>query len=111
MQIYWGDFENREDVASSFNVTLADDIEIVFAWYTYEDYSGDAFVLYTKGNKLFEVNGGHCSCYGLEDQWEPEVTSVAALRRRNFSNLYGDPNQAVQPAFEAVLAQLEARGL
>lgn len=111
MQVYWGEFDDKADVASQFNTTLADDIDIVFAWYTYEDYSGDAFVLFTQGGKLYEVNGGHCSCYGLEDQWEPEVTSVAALRSRQFSTLYGDPDKEVQPAFEAVLAQLEAQGL
>lgn len=57
-------------------------VEIILASYTYEDYSGDAFVLFRKDGQLFEVNGGHCSCYGLEGQWEPEETSVEALRHR-----------------------------
>lgn len=56
--------------------------EVLLASYTYEDYSGEAFVLFRKGDKLYEVNGGHCSCYGLEGQWEPEETSVEALRHR-----------------------------
>lgn len=56
--------------------------EVLLASYTYEDYSGDAFVLFRKGDKLYEVNGGHCSCYGLEGQWEPEETNVEALRHR-----------------------------
>ncbi len=56
--------------------------EVLLASYTYEDYSGDAFVLFRKGDKLYEVNGGHCSCYGLEGQWEPEDTNVEALRHR-----------------------------
>lgn len=57
-------------------------IEILLASYSYENYSADAFVLFRKGGKLFEVNGGHCSCYGLEGQWEPEETTVAALKHR-----------------------------
>ena len=45
-------------------------------------YGGEAFVLYRKSGKLYEVNGSHCSCYGLEDQWNPEVTSKEALLMR-----------------------------
>lgn len=56
--------------------------EVLLASYSNEDYSGDAFVLFRKGDKLYEVNGGHCSCYGLEGQWEPEETNVEALRHR-----------------------------
>lgn len=55
-------------------------VEILLAWY--DDpwgYSGEAFVLFRKDGKLFEVNGSHCSCYGLEDQWEPEETDAEAL--------------------------------
>lgn len=49
-------------------------LKIYYADYTYECYSGDAYVLgYNKDlKKWFEVHGSHCSCYGLEDQWEEE---------------------------------------
>lgn len=60
-----------------------DGCEIICASYTYENYSGSAWVLFRKDGKLFEVNGGHCSCYGLEDQWVPEETSLDALRMRS----------------------------
>lgn len=56
--------------------------EVLLASYTYEDYEGDAFVLFRKGDKLYEVSGGHCSCYGLEGQWEPEETNVESLLHR-----------------------------
>lgn len=55
---------------------------IHLAWYGYGDYSGSSFVLYEKDGKLYEVNAGHCSCNGLEGQWEPEETSIEALRIR-----------------------------
>lgn len=57
-------------------------INILFASYGYANYSGNAFVLFEKEGKLFEVNGGHCSCYGLEGQFDPEETTLEALRHR-----------------------------
>lgn len=63
--------------------------DVLFAAYTYEDYSGDAFVLFSRDGKLFEVNGGHCSCYGLEGQWDPEETTKEALMKRLDSRDYG----------------------
>ncbi|WP_056683784.1 hypothetical protein [Cytobacillus solani] len=57
-------------------------VEIMLAFYTYEDYSGDAFVLFRNDSQLYEVNGSHCSCYGLEGQWEPEETTIDVLEHR-----------------------------
>ena len=57
-------------------------LEILLASYGCENYEGEAFVLYKKDGKLYEVNGGHCSCYGLEGQWEPVETTVAELLHR-----------------------------
>lgn len=56
--------------------------EVLLASYRYESYDGEAFVLFARDGKLYEVNASHCSCYGLEGQWEPEETSVVALRAR-----------------------------
>lgn len=59
-------------------------IKILFAYYTYEEYSGDAFVLYydKTTKKLYEVHGSHCSCFGLEGQWSPEECSLEGLQYR-----------------------------
>ena len=57
---------------------------ILLASYTYENYTGDAFVLFERDGQLFEVNGSHCSCYGLEGQWEPEETTKDALLARDW---------------------------
>jgi len=56
--------------------------KILFATYSYQDYSGDAFVLLENEGKLFEVNGGHCSCYGLEGQFDLSETTIEALQHR-----------------------------
>ncbi len=74
----------KEDVIRDFNLPKDDlkDCHILLACYTYENYSGSAFVLFEKEGKLYEVNGGHCSCNGLEDQWTPEETTWEALKHR-----------------------------
>lgn len=57
-------------------------IDMLLASYRYGDYSGEAFVLFRRDGRLWEVNARHCSCYGLEGKWDPEVTTVEALRHR-----------------------------
>lgn len=59
-----------------------DGATILLASYGTPDYAGYAFVLFERGGKLYEVDGSHCSCHGLEEQWEPEETTVAELRHR-----------------------------
>jgi hypothetical protein len=57
-------------------------VEILLSHYEAGGYEGSAFVLFRKDGKLYEVNASHCSCYGLEGQWSPEETTIAALRHR-----------------------------
>lgn len=65
-----------------------ENIEWLFGSYTYESYSGDAYVLFKRDGKLFVVSGGHCSCYGLEGQWDPtETTMEAVLHELNVGTL------------------------
>ena len=61
-----------------------DNINILFASYTqtHSICEGKAWVLLEKEGKLFEVNGSHCSCYGLEGQWEPKQVSLEQLKHR-----------------------------
>lgn len=65
------------------------DVEIILAYYSYEDYEGQAFVLFRKEGKLYEVNGSHCSCYGLEDQWTPEEVLIPELEHRLTKGKFG----------------------
>lgn len=83
-QVFYGDWSCVDDMVRDFSIDKKDlkGVTILFAWYEYEDYSGSAFVLFRYKRKLYEVNGSHCSCYGLEDQWEPEETSVEAVLKR-----------------------------
>lgn len=65
---------------------------ILFASYGTDNYSGDAFVLFEKDGKLYEVNGSHCSCYGLEGQFEPEETTLEAIEMRLTKGTMGVDN-------------------
>ena len=82
---YLGLFADRESINQEFfpfkegqQLTVPE--EVLIAWYEYEYYSGQAVVLYRQDNKLYLVNGGHCSCNGLEGQWEPDEVTVPQLR-------------------------------
>lgn len=72
-------------------------IRILFASYGYENYSGDAFVLFERDGKLFEVNGGHCSCYGLEGQWTPEEVTLPELKHRLIKGTLGQDDYCGNP--------------
>ncbi|MEO6305036.1 MAG: hypothetical protein ABIP51_17900 [Bacteroidia bacterium] len=72
--VYLEDFSCREDVFSNFNKTEDPDILICIAVYYPGDYCGDATVIYYRKstNKYYQTYGSHCSCYGLENQWESD---------------------------------------
>lgn len=95
---YFGSFENYGQMMELWGdvkkTPIPTDDEILFASYEDESYEGSALVIFQHGGKLYEVNGGHCSCFGLsesgysgesESQWEPEETSWAALKMRQSS--------------------------
>jgi len=118
----WGD---RDGVAGEFfpvydreTRPLPDDFptdeQIVYAYYSYEDYHGTALVLFERDGTLYEVNGSHCSCMGLEEQWEPEETSWAALAARvgnnwpRFASYPGNPQDAESAALIALVVERRA---
>jgi hypothetical protein len=81
--IYMGMFEEEIDIYRSFHVAPSL-YNVAVAYYGDEGYDGDAKVLLYKGpygplaKKKFNfyfVSGGHCSCHGLEDQWQPDEVS------------------------------------
>lgn len=85
MTTYFGDFSCKQDLVGNFSIDakeVDDEVCVLLAAYSYECYEGSAFVLFIKDDKLYEVHGSHCSCYGLEGQWEPEETTFEALDQR-----------------------------
>ena len=68
------------------------DVHILFASYGAQGYEGDSFVLLEKDGKLFEVNAGHCSCYGLEGQFKPSEVTLIELEHRLVKGKMGEDN-------------------
>ena len=108
------DFDDLADLISQFWPEYAgskykgelDECEILLASYMIEGYEGSAYVLYQKDGKLYEVFASHCSCMGLEGQWEPEETSVKAISLRLAADSYYHRGHEVELA--GVLAGLSA---
>ena len=87
------DGEIRTKVSEDFAFPGAlDGAEIIVA-YMHEGSWGcdsDAFIVFKRGGQLYEVHGSHCSCYGFERQWDPEVVpDVAAILQRSDGALAG----------------------
>ena len=117
---YLGIFADKGDILREFgNVGYGEcdqdlkaylkDCKILLAWYGHGDYDGSAFVLFERDGKLYEVNGGHCSCFGLEGQWEPEETSVEALRHRINEGYLGRDTYTSDGVFDVTLKRILTR--
>jgi hypothetical protein len=76
----WAETQQK-GLINDFSIGEADldGVEILLAAYEYEDYDGHAVVIFKKDNQLWSVYGSHCSCYGLEGQWDPEEASISQL--------------------------------
>ena len=109
--VYLGNFTCKKDVLNEF--ACAEDelknCKVLLAWYGYGDYDGSAFVLFEKNGQLYEVNGGHCSCYGLEGQFEPEETTVEALRHRIQEGYLGQSDYYDEGVFDVSLKKILTR--
>ena len=77
-------FDDKRDLANQFDISLKsiESCNILFASYGGYSYEGDAVVILTKDDKVYEVHGGHCSCNGLEGQWDEEETTWDILHAR-----------------------------
>lgn len=76
---YYDDFKDWDDVKRHFEMYDLEPEHVLFAAYAYENYSGEAFVLFRNDGKLWLATGSHCSCYGLEGQWSPEETTPEVI--------------------------------
>lgn len=78
--------EVRRHMVEVFEITKEDlePYEILIAFEDDGGWEGWNFFLLRKGNRLFENNGSHCSCYHYEGQFNPEPTTLAYLRSDKF---------------------------
>ena len=85
MAKYFGEWSGYQDLARNYSQVkaLPPEEDIIVAAYGCDDNSfGDAFVLFKRDDKLFEVNDSHCSCEGLGN-WNPEETTAHDVVIRN----------------------------
>lgn len=75
---YFGEFSSKEDICREFRIDGFDGV-VLYGCYDIDGYEGSAHVLLMDGSKFYYVEGGHCSCYGLEDQWNPEEMTIESL--------------------------------
>jgi hypothetical protein len=121
---YFGSWDSLEQVLSDFKDDgceqgkyvrkpleglVPTDNELLFASYGGGSYDGNATVIFEKDGVLYEVGGGHCSCYGLEGQWSPgKVTWEAlAIRLQNMEpgnwGFLDDHEPEAREAFKALV--------
>ena len=47
------------------------------------DLNGECYSwISDEDEKFYEVTGSHCSCYGLEGQWDPELCSDEYVQQK-----------------------------
>lgn len=92
--VYIGEFSCWDDVKDEFEIDLPEP-DNVFAFYDCQAYDGSADVFFENNGVWKYVSGSHCSCYGLEGQWESEEdfdpsVYLAAIRQGKNTNPLGD---------------------
>jgi hypothetical protein len=94
---------DREEIEREFKCALDPAIELLFSKYDVGCYEGSAVVIFRLNGVLYENHASHCSCFGLEGQWEPEETTVEALKK-TCSFCFVDDGKAVFNQFLETLA-------
>ncbi len=92
-------FDDLSDLKNKYAIYDEDlnDCNVIFALYECGSYDGSSMVVFEKGSKLYLVEAGHCSCYGLEGQWSPvEVTKESLLKEADAKEGWGDYEKFVK---------------
>lgn len=65
----------------NFDVEEHERYHVIFGWYELVDYDGQTYVFgYDwEEEKFFEIAAYHCSCYGLQQKWDPEYFDTVEL--------------------------------
>jgi hypothetical protein len=93
---YIEEFKTVEDVIERYKAPsdALDDAIVYLAWYGYGSYSGRSKVIYEKNDVLYEVDGSHCSCSGLEGQWDPQKVTWETLSKYSLGGEYDGSHEA-----------------
>lgn len=104
------------DPSADDKARVATDLErfqLLIAYEHVGDYGCDSSSWFlmreTTTGRLFEFSGSHCSCYGFEGQYEPEVTSFDYLNSDKlgwYGGGYDDNKEVHRQRIKAHIAQL-----
>lgn len=89
--LFKGLFDNWEDVLEAFSVATGSHVEHIvplLARYEIDGYDGSALVVFVENGKLYHASGGHCSCFGLEGQFDPEEIPWE-IAEKYFTRIHG----------------------
>jgi hypothetical protein len=88
-------FNSLDDVCEHYEINREDlnKYNVVYCYYLYENWTGNSELLLEKDGKLFVVSASHCSCYGLERQFEPEEISVKEIEETKIHSHWDDDMQ------------------
>lgn len=90
MQVYRNGFDNWSDVQNAYQTSDTEEGKVVlFADYEQGNYEGWSTVVWSDHRGYWLVEGSHCSCYGLEGQWNPEETPLDVLLHIAETGKYG----------------------
>ena len=82
------DYGNPSDSDKAALLAELDEFDILVAYEHVGSWGCDSasyFLIRQKATgSLFEVRGGHCSCYGFEGQWSPEAADLSYLTSDKF---------------------------
>ena len=94
--MFVGIFDGWDDVASQYRISKDfPEPKHIYAEYEYENWQGYSTVVFTDDWETFGVvTGSHCSCYGLEGQWDPSYHS-----RKEIDHIY-EKNKEVRQWLE-----------
>lgn len=77
----WDDYDDIERIRQLLN-----DLEVIIAYESVGSYGCDSSSFFLLKNRktgvLSEIHGSHCSCYGFEEQFVLEETTIEALKYR-----------------------------
>lgn len=83
--IYLNAFSDENDLLEQFSISASDidGYTVLLASYDQGWYEGAAFVLleHNESKELFTVYASHCSCYGLEGQFDMEPASIEQIEK------------------------------
>lgn len=111
MEVYREQFGSWADVQREFEMDVPVPDQVIYAAYDLPGYEGYANAIYRNGDRFYWAYGSHCSCYGLEGQWDPEEYDarglIEVLRRGNHWRLDDRGAEVQEHIIAAVLAYNE----